>query len=72
MITEARRLGVDGLDLQACQLIDKPFGDAVLQAHLELVVWTVNDVALARQMIAAGVQGITTDRPGWLRQELAR
>jgi len=72
LIAEARRLGVDGLDLQACALLDKPFGDAVLQQKLELLVWTVNDVPLARQMIAAGVQGITTDRPGWLRKQLGR
>ncbi|MDX1965982.1 MAG: glycerophosphodiester phosphodiesterase [Planctomycetaceae bacterium] len=71
LIADALKLGVDGLDLQACALIDKAFGDAVLQQKLELLVWTVNDAALARQMIAAGVQGITTDRPGWLREQLA-
>lgn len=72
LIAEARKLGVQGLDLQAVPLLDKAFGDAVLQAGLELYVWTVNDVALARRMIAAGVQGLTTDRPGWLREQLAQ
>jgi glycerophosphoryl diester phosphodiesterase len=37
---------------------------------LFLSVWTVNDVNLARQMIRVGVQSITTDRPGWLREQL--
>lgn len=72
LVARARELQADGLDLQACALIDRRFGDEVRQAGLELLVWTVNDVALARRMIAAGVQGVTTDRPGWLRAELAK
>ncbi len=72
LIKTAKELHADGLDLQAAELIDRPFGDAVRQAGLELCVWTVNDVTMARAMLAAGVQGITTDRPGWLRAELAK
>jgi glycerophosphoryl diester phosphodiesterase len=34
-------------------------------------VWTVNDPAVARRMAALGVDGITTDRPAWLRERLA-
>lgn len=72
LIRTAKELRADGLDLQAVELIDRPFGEAVRGAGLELYVWTVNDVPLARAMLAAGVQGITTDRPGWLRAELAK
>ncbi|HET6422674.1 MAG TPA: glycerophosphodiester phosphodiesterase [Planctomycetaceae bacterium] len=72
LIATAKELHADGLDLSACDLIDRDFGDKVKSSGLELLVWTVNDVKVARQMIAAGVQGITTDRPQWLRQELAR
>ena len=72
LIKTAKELHADGLDLQAVELIDRPFGEAIRQAGLELCVWTVNDVRLARAMLAAGVQGITTDRPGWLRAELAK
>ena len=71
LIQTAKQLHADGLDLSACDLIDKGFGDKVKSSGLELLVWTVNDVQVAKQMIAAGVQGITTDRPQWLRQELA-
>lgn len=71
LIATAKQLHADGLDLSACDLIDRDFGDKVKSSGLELLVWTVNDVKVARQMIAAGVQGITTDRPQWLRQELA-
>ncbi|MBI1347874.1 glycerophosphodiester phosphodiesterase [bacterium] len=70
LITTAKKLQVHGLDLQACDLITPTFGKQVLDSDLELYVWTVNDLALAKQMIAAGVQGITTDKPGWLKAEL--
>jgi glycerophosphoryl diester phosphodiesterase len=70
LISRARQLGADGLDLSACDFIDAPFGMRVRAAGLGLYVWTVNDVAVARQMIAAGAQGITTDRPAWLRERL--
>lgn len=72
LMQTAKELHADGLDLSACDLIDRNFGDKVKSSGLELLVWTVNDVKVARQMIAAGVQGITTDRPLWLREELAR
>src|SRR5262249_22523407 len=70
LIHTAKEVHADGLDLSACDLIDRKFGDQVKATGLELLVWTVNDVKVAKQMIAAGVQGITTDRPSWLREEL--
>ncbi len=72
LIKTAQELHADGLDLSACDLIDRGFGEQVKAAGLELLVWTVNDVKVAKQMIAAGVQGITTDRPLWLREQLAQ
>ncbi|MEK9864606.1 MAG: glycerophosphodiester phosphodiesterase family protein, partial [Verrucomicrobiota bacterium] len=32
--------------------------------------YTVNDPADARRLMEAGVDGITTDRPGFLREQL--
>jgi glycerophosphoryl diester phosphodiesterase len=72
LIQTGKELHADGLDLSACDLIDKSFGDKVKASGLELLVWTVNDAKVAKQMVAAGVQGITTDRPEWLRAELAK
>lgn len=70
LIREAKAAGVDGLDLSAHETIDREYGSKILSAGLKLAVWTVNDPKLARQMIEAGVQGLTTDRPGWLREQL--
>ncbi len=41
-------------------------------AHLELAVWTVDDVDEARQLRAMGVEWLITNRPGALRSELSR
>ena len=70
LIRGAKEAGVDGLDLSAHETIDRDYFMKIRNAGLKLAVWTVNDPQLARQMIAAGVQGLTTDRPGWMREQL--
>jgi glycerophosphoryl diester phosphodiesterase len=72
LIAKAKSINADGLDLSVAPVLDKPFADKIRAAGLKLYVWTVNDVAVARRMVALGVDGITTDRPGWLRDQLAK
>lgn len=72
LVARARRIKADGLDLSATAALDKAFADKVRGAKLKLYVWTVNDLAVARRMVTLGVDGITTDRPGWLREQLAK
>lgn len=72
LIAKAKAIHADGLDLSATPaVLTADFAKAVKAAKLELLVWTVNDVELARKMVAIGVEGITTDRPQWLRARLA-
>jgi glycerophosphoryl diester phosphodiesterase len=71
LVTAARGAGVHGLGLGADGPIDEAAVRKVREAGLELHVWTVNDADLARTMARLGVDGITTDRPGWLRDLLA-
>ena len=70
MIAQAKSANFDGLDLQFKWPVDKAFVDQVHAAGMKLVMWTINDPAVARRMVKAGVDGITTDRPGWLREQL--
>lgn len=72
LIEKAREIHADGLDLSATETLDQDYARKILDAGLRLDVWTVNDVTVAKRMIAIGVQGITTDRPGWMREQLAR
>lgn len=62
--------GLDGLDLGAGWPIDADFARTVAAAGLGLYVWTVDDPARARRLADAGVDGIATNRPGWLREQL--
>jgi glycerophosphoryl diester phosphodiesterase len=39
-------------------------------AGLKVYVWTVDSPVQARRLVKAGVDGITTNRPGWLREKL--
>jgi len=68
----AKSARLDGLDLHFDWPIDEGFVGHVRAAGLKLLVWTVNEPAVARRLRDAGVGGITTDRPGWLREQLIR
>ena len=70
LIAKAQAIGVDGLDLEASSAIDSDLVRKVHQSGLKLYVWTVDDIELARHLTHARVDGITTNRPGWLREQL--
>lgn len=70
LIAEAKLLKLDGLDLSYKWPIDEAFVQKARAAGLSVWVWTVDNAAVARRMKAAGVDGITTNRPAWLRAQL--
>jgi len=72
LIDKAKAIKADGLDLAASALIDANYIKAAKAAGLKVYVWTVNDAATAKRMVEIGVDGITTDRPGWLREQLSK
>ncbi len=72
LIETAKRINADGLDLSATtSVLTSKYAQEIKKAGYPLYVWTVNTVELARTMIEVGVDGITTDRPQWLRKRLA-
>ncbi len=70
IISEAKKAKFTGLDLQSTWPLTPRDVKKIKDAGLELHVWTVDDPAIARHWIALGAQSITTNRPGWLRQQL--
>jgi glycerophosphoryl diester phosphodiesterase len=70
LIERAKAMNADGLDLSADPMITADFVRRLTAEGLAVYVWTVNDSAAAKQIQLAGVAGIATDRPGWLRREL--
>jgi glycerophosphoryl diester phosphodiesterase len=70
LIASAREHHFDGVDLDTRMPITRDMVSALKSAGLGVCVWTVDSPQRARELIAAGVEGITTNRPGWLRSEL--
>ncbi len=71
LIERASRAKLDGLDVSYQRNIDANFVSQVKSAGLKLYVWVVNELEPAKNLIAAGVDGITSDRAHWLRQQLS-
>ena len=74
VIATLKRCRADGLDAQA---VPENFNEAFIErlrdaGYGEFHVWTVNDPAIARFYRDLGVASITTDRPGWLREQLEK
>jgi glycerophosphoryl diester phosphodiesterase len=67
---QAAAAGLDGLNVHWAG-VTEDFAKGVRKARLGLYVWTVNDAAEAARLARIGIDGITTDRPGWLRSELS-
>ena len=70
-LPEVKSLGLEGVNLQY-GIIDQ---EVVTEAHnlgLEVLAWTVDDPIEARRLIDLGVTKITTNRPGWLREQIEK
>lgn len=67
-----QRIGADGVGNHAkLEFVDKAFVEKYRAAgEDEFHVWTVNDVQVARTYQRLGAWSITTDRPGWLREQM--
>jgi glycerophosphoryl diester phosphodiesterase len=70
LIARAKKAGVDGLNLNHNFPLDAESIKRIKSAGLKMYVWTLDDTAKAKRLIAAGVDGITTNRPGTMRREL--
>lgn len=70
LVQTALDKGLDGLDVNFGG-VTEDFAKAVRAAGLKLYIWTVDDPKEAARLCDLKVNGITTNRPGWLRGELA-
>lgn len=70
IIAQAKAANLTGLDLQHTWPLTENDMKKIKAAGLELHVWTVDDVTIAKRWIDLGVKSITTNRPAWLREQL--
>ncbi len=62
---------LNGLDIKWHKLINKDLVDRIKSTGLKLFIWTVNDYKEADRLIQLGVDGVTTDRPQWIKEKLS-
>jgi glycerophosphoryl diester phosphodiesterase len=72
LIERCRRAGLDGLDLAGSSDLTRQIVQQAHELGLGMYVWTINAPEDAKRLAALGVDGITTDRPAWLREQLER
>jgi glycerophosphoryl diester phosphodiesterase len=70
VLRTAKQIRADGVDVQAKPTFDAAFVSKAREAGFEVHAWTVDEPDLARQLIALGVDGITTNRADWLRKQV--
>lgn len=70
LIAKAKAAHLDGLNLAFKGPLDAAFVQQTHAAGLKFYVWTVDDAEVAKKLLAAGADGITTNRPEWLREQL--
>lgn len=68
LIAKAKAIRADGLDLSIPPTAD--YVKPIKAEGFQLYVWTINDPAVAKKFVALGVDGVTTDRAAWLKQQL--
>lgn len=61
--------GLDGVSLHY-SIINEDVMKRAAALKLDVYSWTVDDPAEAKRLIAHGVKAITTNRPGWLNDQL--
>ncbi len=72
LIAAGQSASLDGLDIYADPYIDGEAVRGIRDAGMGCIVWTVDDPDHAIRLRQAGVEGITTNRPGFIREALGR
>jgi len=70
IIEKALFVKADGINIEFNPFIDSSLIKKVHGLGMKFYTWTVNDISDAKNLMAWGVDGITTDRPGWMKTNL--
>jgi glycerophosphoryl diester phosphodiesterase len=71
LIRQAVLAGMNALHLRASPLMDADMVKKVKAARLKFRVWTMDSALAARRLAGLRIDGIITNRPGWVRKRLA-
>ena len=68
---QAVKYGLEGVNLKHSIIDEKVMANAK-ELGLEVLTWTVDEPEEAKRLVALGVKQITTNRPKWLRMQIAQ
>jgi glycerophosphoryl diester phosphodiesterase len=67
---KVKKAGWNGIGANDTALVDASAIQKIHSAGLKLNIWTVDRVHEAQRLIDLGVDGLITNRPGWLKAQL--
>jgi glycerophosphoryl diester phosphodiesterase len=70
LIKTAKDAKLDGLDLSYQGPLDAAAVKKIHDAGLKCYVWTIDEIPVAKKFIEMGVDGVTTNRAAWMREQL--
>jgi glycerophosphoryl diester phosphodiesterase len=68
LIAQCQEAGLDGLDLEWRFPINARVVSRMHELNLKLYTWTVDNLEVAKRLKASGVDGITSNLPGLIRE----
>ena len=71
ILATLEQIGADGVDCNAHTIVDQQFMQTLRAARKEVHIWTVDDVTTAKRVLQLGVDSLTSNRAGWLKQRLS-
>ena len=74
VVATVKRIHADGINVEAVpEYFDAKFIDQLKEKGVtEFSVWTVDDPKVAKFYADLGARAITTNRPGWLREQMKK
>jgi glycerophosphoryl diester phosphodiesterase len=70
IIDKIRKFNLDGIDVWSGQLLTMKFIERFRKERFFVYAWTVDNPEKARELVESGINGITTNRAGWMRDQL--
>jgi glycerophosphoryl diester phosphodiesterase len=71
IVRKTKQAGLDGVDFGDAAALDHAYIGKIKQSGLSAYVWTVDSIEEAERLQRAGIDGITTNRPGVLKQHFS-
>ena len=72
IINKVKKLNLDGVDVWAGKILDKNFIQKFHEAGLLVYTWTVDEPERAKTLLENGIDGLTTNRAGWITEQLIK